>query len=516
MSEEISFWRDLREHLETIGIIVGFAAFVVATYEKCFPRRTLEANHQRIVATLNWCTRGSWLSLMQAGIRWVIGLMCWLYGPPGDGDGSTVRQNLTVRAWKMSAWIAALILFLMPPMIIFSISTYYAYHATSKFDLEPLLYAFFVTLTLAIPFALTWRTVRRDDAFIDHTGIEDIEEAASAVIIEGTRLAIVIGAAAIMAWIATAGLEAAGLQNGIAYGLSIGLALAIALIALIVGLIRTIRRHGFLAPFAFVCILLVLLVYAAQWMLCFVLYEFVVVKTKLSGLWALPALYLTILCIRSAVSDHHSARVYDLLDNFFLLAVFTVGLLLLSDDIRGSVSAWDLLRLIGQFILGLLTPIVISLYAAIYANALPDWLSVALARSLFVRASDTARLSDFLTFLLYDVLCATGLCILTALVLIITFGVSGVIQHVSAHYLSVDGGRDMASILISSADFFLGGVHIIGYLPHLLDSWNAYYAAFSAPQRAGVVIQLLLVALSLTSLMPTLVNALTMLGSVDI
>ncbi len=118
MSWEMTFWQDLRDHFETIGILAGFIAFVAGAYQFCTPTRILMANHRRIVSVAHWASHGSWLGLLQEGIRWVLGLMGWLYGPPRDGIGSGFRQNLTVRAWKMSAWIATLILFVTTPVII--------------------------------------------------------------------------------------------------------------------------------------------------------------------------------------------------------------------------------------------------------------------------------------------------------------------------------------------------------------------------------------------------------------
>lgn len=113
----MTFWQDLRDHFETILIVAGVITLVVNIYQFCLPTRILMAIHHRIVAVAHWASHGSWLGLLQEGIRWVLGLMGWLYGPPRDGIGSDFRQNLTVRAWKMSAWIATLILFVTPPVI---------------------------------------------------------------------------------------------------------------------------------------------------------------------------------------------------------------------------------------------------------------------------------------------------------------------------------------------------------------------------------------------------------------
>ena len=108
-------WQDLREYLETIGILLGFISAITAGYVRFTPTRMIEENHRRLVDAAHWAREGSWLRLMQSGIRWVLGLLRWLYGPPrGAGDG--LSEYLTIRAWKMSAWFATLFLFAIFPL----------------------------------------------------------------------------------------------------------------------------------------------------------------------------------------------------------------------------------------------------------------------------------------------------------------------------------------------------------------------------------------------------------------
>ncbi len=191
----MTFWQDLREHFETILIVAGIITLVVNIYQFCLPTRILMAIHHRIVAVADWASHGSWLRLLQEGIHWVLGVMRWLYGPPRDGIGSDFRQNLTVRAWKMSAWIATLIIFITPPLIVAIGMALTDYITQQRVTLEivlNILICLGVSLFLAIPFALTWRAIRRDDEFLDHAGIEDLEDFMEAVIREGTKFAIVI------------------------------------------------------------------------------------------------------------------------------------------------------------------------------------------------------------------------------------------------------------------------------------------------------------------------------------
>ncbi len=142
---------------------------------------------------------------------------------------------------------------------------------------------------MAIPFALTWRTIRRDDEFLDHAGIEDLEHFVEAVIHEGTKLAIVIAMPVFIIEFITLGLTGGGIElpedprlySSLFY-------MALGLIVLITALIRAIRRHGFLAPVALVSVVLVLFVYVFNFVLFWEIVNGLVLKGDPSGLWLTP------------------------------------------------------------------------------------------------------------------------------------------------------------------------------------------------------------------------------------
>ncbi len=488
----MTFWQDLRDHFETILIVAGVITFVVKVYQFCTPTRILMANHHRIVAVAHWSSHGSWLGLLQAGIRWVLGLMGSLYGPPRDGIGSDFRQNLTVRAWKMSALIATLILFAAAVNIVPGVGQI----------------LFLLAIFSAIPLVLYWRTILRDDEFSNHAGIERLGDAAEAIILEGTKLAAVIAAPTSMVVLK------------VAFGLSftgdfwtLVICQLIGFLAMFAWLLRSIRRHGFLAPLAFFCAMLVLLVYVINFTLFF--WTSIVMKWEgdATALWLAPAWISVCYCFCVAIYDRHLARSEKLTIAFAFLVIYTTGAVLLIDKFTGGTSLSDLLRFLGVLVLGFLGPYTLAVYAAIYSNAIPDWFSVALTRSLLLRASQTTRLADFLHFLFYDLMFAVALCLLTATILILAFSVSGIMVTIAL--LLLLSGNDLPYftgpfLLDGSARFFFGGMTGLIKLGDALfgqPNWD-----ISGHEWGGILTVVLLAVMSLTSLLPTLLNALAMLA----
>jgi hypothetical protein len=187
METNSGFWADLMGHMASIGTIAGFVGILLAAYQVWVPAPVIERNHARVTAIAQWASRGSWLDLMQNGVLWVLVQMHRLYGPPRQGAQSFIVENLTVRAWKMSAWIAALLLLVFPPLF-FAVAiptTEFIDGRTVTWEAIPSFGG--IAIVLATPFLMTWRTIRRKDEFTDHSGIEKIGSAATAIVVEGTK-----------------------------------------------------------------------------------------------------------------------------------------------------------------------------------------------------------------------------------------------------------------------------------------------------------------------------------------
>jgi hypothetical protein len=72
MGNDSGFWTDLRDHAESIGILAAFVAIIFGTYRVWVPTPVIERNHERVTAMTHWVSQGTWLALMQSGVRWVL------------------------------------------------------------------------------------------------------------------------------------------------------------------------------------------------------------------------------------------------------------------------------------------------------------------------------------------------------------------------------------------------------------------------------------------------------------
>lgn len=494
------FWPDLGDHLETIALFAGFAGLILASYQLFIPTSLIARNHVRLIAVVHWASEGSWLSMMQSGIRSVLGLLQLLYGPPKEGAGALIAQNLTVRAWKMSAWIAAFLLFFVPPMFFAFLIPIIEYREGRSIPWEALYVGLGIAMLVAVPFGVTWRTIRREDEFRDHSGIEAFEDAVVAVIHEGTLLTLVM----MPLTLASFAVGLLGFSQSKMFGAVLTGAVVIAGMTFLAGLVRAIRRHGFLAPVAYLGIILVILLYCVSIMSLMVTFEEIVSGRSLTTLWFIPAWGLTVLCLIEAIPGRLTRS--RISQRFLLLFCFTLSYFFFSGDATSNLFAERFIEFIVLVVFALLGPYIIAVYAAIYSNAIPDWFSIALNRSLLTRASETTRLRTFAIFLFYDAACAIFLCILTATILIIAFTFSGLMIETSTNFLDFFSTNSLRD----SASFFFGGLKAPFLLIELISGIPGRELSFSnGPDRAGAVMVILLAALSLTSLLPTLLNAVT-------
>jgi hypothetical protein len=507
MGSDSGFWTDLRNHAESIGILAAFVTIIVGTYRVWTPAAVIERNHERVTAMTHWVSQGTWLALMQSGVRWVLRLMEMLYGPPREGNSKFVSEYLTVRAWKMSAWIAALLLFVIPPLlmaIVIPIMSSTVGEGGPPWYGSLIMVA--IALVLAAPFMITWRTIRRDDEFSDHHGVEDIGAAAQAILLEGTKIAIVPSLAILIGGLLAEYL----LTESTAFGIMMTIFSGSSFLALLTGLIRAIRRHGFLAPLAFVAIIIVVGVYCTQSLFLMIALVDGGPKTDIETLFLIPAWILTAFNINEAVKSFVDRYYYldiDIFASRFLWIIAITGITVFFSgrlDISEFVSDFFEIFIGSVFIV--IVPFTISAYAAIYSNSIPDWLSIALTRSVLSRAAQTNSLQNFLRFLLIDLVCVIALCLLTFLIMMVAFTFASLMISFASDFSSTVKGADKIG------GFFSGGI----IAPFVLTEWliESSPSAFTEfPEaRAGASVVLVLTALSLTSLIPTLLNACVILG----
>lgn len=66
-------------------------------------------------------------------------------------------------------------------------------------------------------------------------------------------------------------------------------------------------------------------------------------------------------------------------------------------------------------------PYIFAFYAVIYANSLPDWLSVSMTRHILLQASRTDRLDKFIGWLALDLISAVLWIVSTLILLVVAF-----------------------------------------------------------------------------------------------
>lgn len=495
-----SFLSDLRENAENIGIAVGSIGLVLAAYQLWVPVRIIEQNHVRVTALAHWISRGSWLNLMQRGVGWVLRLMQLLYGPPHDNSRRIVGEYLTVRAWKMSAWIAAFLLIVVPVFVGQFAILIAEYRSGRPIPWTVLPVFTGMTLLLALPFILTWRTIRCDDAFANHTGVEDLGNAATAIIVEGTKVAILPAATAFVAIVIGQFVS----SNSFAVGVLVTSSIAIIIIALLTSLLRAIRRHAFLAPPAFIAILIVIGIYMLQSLVVLIPILGGFRRADWPALILLPGWIMTVWSMVDVVKSHETLIAERVSIRFVWIILIGAGVFFALGNLDLEAFSGQLLKMMIGIVFVLLAPYTLAIYAAIYANAVPDWFSVALTRSVLSRAARTRSLRHFFLFLVWDLACAVGLCILTAAILIAAFVFAGIMIAMASSYVPEISDQRPAL-------FFLGSLEV----PRILFEWltgSTGLSSLSGEARAGGTVVLVLALLSLTSLVPTALNALAIIG----
>jgi hypothetical protein len=237
-------------------------------------------------------------------------------------------------------------------------------------------------------------------------------------------------------------------------------------------------------------------------------------------LWISPAYFLMASCFMLVFSNR-SLKFKDFQPNGELTTRFAAlvilnAVMIYKLDLNYLFDFLHVLSRPVEFVIGLLiafiVPYTIAVYAAVYSNSIPDWLSIALNRFLLHRASSTQKMKDLFVFLFYDLLCAIVLCVATLLILVIAFFLSGIFISIFHKYIYT-GFYFKAELLQESANFFLDAPYIVAFLIERLVGLlgGDVGAFFGRPVSNGPVVIVLLFVLSLTSLIPTLLNACTML-----
>lgn len=420
-----------------------------------------------------------------------------------------MRAFLTARSWQASAWIASLILFALPfGLLAVALPIVCVRNGTPiPWSGEALCIALFVALcALFIRLVrTTWhRAVRAAKA---GSGRDVADDAGDLT----TGFAVLM----VVAWLgnvatpaATAGRSASPPLLSVA-GLSIA-AFFVGLFSLVVFyLVRLLRRYGFAAPLYFSAILLLATVGCA-----------LIVAGTVLAFRAVPDWRVQvpgILCCRCGLvfaAQRHLVIRSTILRfvPIVLGASFLLLMIYMADDLRSGtwregVSLGPMMRGLGGFLIWVTLPYVFACYAAVYSNSLPDWISVAMTRHLLGRAARVHSIRLFASWLLLDVVVATLCIVSTFVILVAVFNVCGWVVQVSAMLGDFDSSWEVPARMFHGSTQSLAvlqGAVLTGTAP-VMDGTDT-------AAGVGAVLVAMLVALGATSILPTLLNAMILIG----
>jgi hypothetical protein len=487
----------VKDHIEGLLLFAGLATLLSALYRFGLPQAAIVRHHNRLTGFFAWASRGGWLDAMQSGVRLMLRLMTFIYGAPRTAGATGAREFLTVRAWKMSAWIAAALLF---PVSLIAIAVIIVADAPPNGASDAWRQSG-VVLALAafssLPFWLTFRRMQQDRG-----GAIGIRNPAD-LLLGGLRLSVVLGCPFLFA-VLLIPLQ----NNAIAWELMdfviFGL-FSLALAGFVLCFVSVIKDHNFLAPVAMIAHILVsLFILGPTIFIVSVTVDHVTTGRPLPAAGALltfaPAAVLACLLLGARARESRYRR--PILFGIAALIIYVLCALVAQGMANGLELGYEL-RLVLSAPFLFVVPYVLVLYAAIYANSVPDWFSIALSRHILGQAATSRNIRDFLIWLLMDAVAVSLLVIATLFILIGVFLACAFMITVASRFGQAPNFEGVIS-------YFRGGENAA---PMLVDAVRSWSLRPPPPQAGagqnGAFTILLLVLLSATSLIPTLVNALT-------
>src|ERR1700733_12285914 len=109
-------WQAIVSHWHEITFVVSLSSLFLWLYRTFANNETQQKNHDALSSWIGWGARAGWLDLLQSAVRWALRAVAAIYGPINESATSWSRQFLTPRAWRMSAWISSLYLFVLLPI----------------------------------------------------------------------------------------------------------------------------------------------------------------------------------------------------------------------------------------------------------------------------------------------------------------------------------------------------------------------------------------------------------------
>lgn len=392
-----------------------------------------ERNHDRLVRTLAWISNTPWIDYVRAGVSLILRIMVAIYGSARSEDGK-IGSFFTVKAWKMSAWIAASYYFFLFPLgFVIGLVVILTYE--NGLNISD---ATFSMALLGVLFAVGWGFWRALIAIRRPVQRAGPRDSFASAIVQAPRGMLPFVAICILSLITGLGFEPpiARLFFG---GLVVCLAYSV---------IRAIAVHGPLAPVQLAIQFLV-------WTLLFVALAMgldvlqratragdIGLIFKVETAFAVVGAIGALACCVYALTPRPRIRLQSALVALSALSLFATF------D-AGSASELGIAKVVLGLGFAYLIPMAIFVCGVIFASAVPDWASVGVTRYVLTRAKQSPSLSRMGLWLGLNI--GTGLaCALGALLILgaTSLLAEGVARHIGAWTMGEDGKVSTAWLAI--------------------------------------------------------------------
>lgn len=500
----------LIHHKDEIGAVAVFSGLAASLYSRFVSPDTQQRNHEALTRVIEWATNSDWRSAMQGVVRQFLRLLTFVYGPLGEGSSNEIGRYLTTRAWKMSAWIASIYVFVLAPVIILLLEVLEQF-SKKRIDVSEAQVIFFLTILIGISTWLHWNTlgsVRRNSGTL--SAPRSIEHAVNSV-----SKAALFSVLFLIAIFLTIKCTHSGEFRNLPWPLRASF-LLIAVGALVFALLYDISTFGFYAIPVFL-VQMTLCVLLAQPVLIFPVELFALHEQSMhSGIiftrvsWAILFCWLVIsfstMCV--LLNTFRSLRpIYVYVSISLVIFSTCVGMYLSSTGVH--ILGFGASSRVVKLMLAQPGVWIITIYGAIFANSIPDWLSVGLTRTILDNALIAKSLRIFGLWVLIDILAASIFLFMSTAIIFIAIGVAFLITNwviTSDHTIELT----QSQIRFVSAGYgiwhFPVSVLHEGITKAAADFRTSYIAAPS-----GYYFAFFVPVVSCTALIPTALNAL-MLG----
>ncbi len=509
----------LIRHSSEIRYVWVASALAAALYTLWVSTASQQRNHLALTRIVAWAARAGWLESMQAAIRWVLDIMSVIYGSPNFVSKNGPRRFMTLRAWRISAWIASMYVFVLAPVALATLIV--AKDSTGgRFNWSAFLGALFLYIAAAVTlFAHLYvlRNYVRTPARMSATLL--FRRFVLGVYVGIAASIVVIIAGILLYWIS-------GPTRFADVGTAMWAALIFALIAY--GLLRGITNFGFYAPLALLAQLMlsavfILVVTTAVWEIRGSLKDFPPASTDARAFAGLTWLFHLSLVI--AVMGF---LVYPIL-NFSRVSARGYGYLTLCAGLLGTIGVFAFAN-VGSvtdtpmeidFLLQTLRVFmknggvyILLLYGAIFANSVPDWLSVGLTRFVLEKAAGTRSILSFLKWLGAEIGSAIVCLVLSNLIIsfamiLSLYALSGV--HLG--HLNKLSHTDLHQMQFFAGGYYEWAVPIGIFEDGPAKTW-ANLTSKNIPESIanGMIFAFVASALVCTALIPTILSVLTLIA----